>query len=619
MSVRAVQPKSLKPFLCSKQGRALERHLQEKLVNRFWILKASEVETPAKAASYFPYEPKSKAIARIVDEQFAPKTGFTEIPSGKGHKPRFLINIPVAHLPGETGHKKIDKLVSRLRDEGYGETTASSKPQAARKLAVVIGINQIESIDSGVNREFRKYIRKLPSVEGIAYRVTGFFWKPEWEEHTRWKKIAGVKQALKEKPKLASRIYPLEKAFLLFKCLNAARAEEVRKELEGDVTSGLSESLKTQIPFQGIRQAIKTSDFTLSFAKEFAKKPGNSPVFFMTMDADCKKLRTGATGYFSRYEELIEECRSNQGFIPSVMSLGYQLDANALPLPKLAVKCDMAVRKAMNRKKPGTIYFPEPGTGYDLSVNGKLVKNLKAFSFVAQASGDKSAGLESRRAINNGIRKGFLDQEKFVFDPNGALITSTPARMKTKTALKYETLTAANLKEKKVLKALRAISQAHFAPLSGAHYIYEGLPPEVKKGAGAYRKISGIISKVLAVFDPISLLLNYDETHSGKFAESFDKIFGLYKTYTKAILAGERDDHVVKRRGVTKLRIDGDFEDLEEIADFVQGRFSLLLTAKQQLTEANFTEEWVTKVIDIARASGRALFKTLKEEMDSLD
>lgn len=610
MSVHGIREGLVAELLQSKKGRALKQHIKERASNHGWIAEMRGAATPEEAASFFPYCPQSKGSAVITEERIVPNAGFTAEPQGTRRKPCFLINIPVAHLPLDTSQEKIDTLVRRLRDEGFGENAKNSRAQAGKKLAIVLGINQIESIDSEVNRSFRSYVAGLSTISGIAYRVVGFFWKPEWTK-IDLKKIPGIK----EKPKLAKRLFSCTKAFLVFKCLNPVEARRVLQKLEGSVSTGLSASLKTQIPFQRIRQAIKEADATRFFARKFNAMTGKAPVYYVTMDADCKKLRTTKNGYFSRYEEIIDQTHADHGFFPSIISLGYRLNEDAWAIPRFAVKCDMAVRCAMNTL-PGSIYFPEPGTGYNLTAGGNLLKNLKAFSFLARRSG-ADAGLESRRAIENGVRAGILNVERSVFDPKGALETSMPERMKSKTVEKYHTLRPSDFKKKGVLKALRGVSQVHFNPPDWAHNLCDRLPEDFKKGAGAFRKVSGILTQVYAVFDPIGLVFNYADTYVGPFSSLFDEIFDIYETYAKAILAGERENHVEKVRGKLQLRIDDSFEDLETVEDFVQGRFALLQDAKKRLeAEANFSDEWITKVVDVAHASGAALFKVLNKKIN---
>lgn len=613
MTISSVQHShfSVKKFL-QKNGRELEKHIEEKFINRFWL---GEVltQTEGRISSYFPHKPQLKGSAKIGDKRFPPTLSIEGLPEGVSKKPAFLVNIPLAHTPLAEGFEKVEALIEKLKDETFGTDAAESQDQAQKKLAVVFGINQFQSIDPEVNSAFKRYIWKMPLLEGLSYRVTGFFWIPSWVANNSWKDIKGVSEALEKKSILKNKIYPSDKAFRVLKGLDHEQAEKVRQELEGE--NGLSEELRSQIPYQHIRQTIKDSSCTKDFAKNFSEKPNLGPVFYVTMDGDCAKLRSTENGYFSHYEEIIEESWLKKKYIPSVISLGYQLSDDDLPLSRLAVTCDQAVREAMHQYISGSVYFPEPGTGYYLFKGGELLKNLKKFSFLSGKEKDGKA-FESRRAINNGVRSGILDRSKFVFKSVKALITAMPGRMATPIAIEYEELNAADLKKERVLKGLRGIPQVHFHSFDWAHYVYEGLPQDLKTGPSIYGRTSRVLSAVFAPFDPISLIDNYFKIYKASFADVFDKILGFYEEYSQALFEGEREgNYTIARRLGPQIKLPA---KLERKREFIQSQFSLLLEAKDELAELGFTDEWQEKVIDAARASGLAFFSTLREEMGKL-
>lgn len=613
---------SVDKFLHSNQGRMLETHMQQKYINRFWLEPVQDHRNYGKEAQFFPYAPQSACSAEVMAERIMPKIAFEQDPEGLHIKNAFLINIPLAHRPMESGYDGVKKLVQCIRDESFAATASESRLQARKKIALVIGVNQLHSLDAEANRAFREHVRNMPCTEGLPHRVLGFFWKPKWQETKAWKDLDGVKEALEKKPSLAKRLFSPQQAFFIVKNvaphwltrrLSYYRGERIRKQLEGGVGVSLPDGLRAQIPFQALRETIKVSEFTRVFACKMAKMPQSPAIFYFTMDGDCQSLRTAEKGYFSHCEQLIADTHNDHGYIPSVITLGYQLDKNAPAISRLAVKCDMVVRAAMNEVIGGSVYPPEPGAGYYLSANGKLEGNLKAFSFLARAGLDKNA-FESRRAIDNGVRKGFLDLTHFVFGRTGALTTAMPSRMAKGVCKEYAELAPNDLKKKEVLRALRGVSQVHFMPLSWAHYLWEGLPSDVKKGAGSYGKVSGILTKVFAVFDPIGMILNYSAMQGRSFADVFDEIFAQYRTYSAAILAGERGEDLIIKRGVQKLVLP---DELVVMGDFTQGQFALLVNAKQQLSNAHFSEELVQKVILAAHASGTALFETLQAELDA--
>lgn len=581
--------------------RTLEQHLQEKHINHFWL---TQVLHEKNGETYFPYQPTISGAKVGSRANIVPDNHTVEHPVGSQRKPMFLINIPVAHLPQSKGYEKINQLVTALKTESFGYNSQNSQKQAIKKLAVVIGVNQIKSIDQRVNRRFEKYISEMPEIDGICCQVFGFFWNPAWTENDKWKKGKVVEETLKKK-KFSAKVHDKRKAFLLLKCVNPAKAKEVRHVFEGS-SKGISFYIREQIPFQKIRERIKDSEATKVFARKMAEKSETSPLLFMTMDGDVAKLRTQLNGYFSTYEEIMAKTKREKGYYPSVLSLGYQLADTALPIPKFAVKCDMVVRAAMNRIIPGSVYMPEPGTAYYLSRGGQFVSNLEALSFVdGKKKGEN--GLESRRAITNGIEKGILDQSRMVFEPNGALQTAMPGRMKTKAVEKYDTLTRDDFKKKEVYKALRGVSQVHFSPLDWAHNLTEGLPKEARAGQGGYQKVSGILSRVFNVFDPITFIYNFPTDEA--FSEKVTDALTLHEVYTTNLIDGERNNKVVKVRNRTCLKLD---DTLKPYDDYLQGQFSVLITAKNELL-TRLDAEWVKKIIDAARASGKALCAELKK------
>lgn len=594
-----------------EHGRAFEVHLQTKFINSFW-LGAILCRDGERAVSYFPYQPKMDGIAKIGRERIFPRESPKTKLMGVKNKPIFLINIPVAHLPGSGNYAKVTRVVQLLKDETYADCAENSRVEAAQKLAVVFGVNQIRSVDPGRNTNFENYIKWMPVVDGLAYKVFGFFWDPVWEGDDTWKEIRGVKGTLATKPFLSHRVYSRDQAFRILKCLNRVEAELIRQKLEG--CGRLRPRLCSQIPYQKIRQTIKDSALTREFAIHLARLRQIGPVFYTTMDADCIKLRTtDEGGYFSLCEQLVSDTRATKGHIPSIMTLGYQLPDDALPVARIAVRVCFAVRLATNPFISGGTYIPEPAAHYFLSGGGKLLENLRKFSFLGTARTERA--FESRRAITNGVRAGILNRNHTVIGATGALMTAEPGRMRTPIAEKYKNLSAADLKKKEVLSALRGISQVHFKPLHWAHYLYEGLPADVKEGVGIYGKLSGAMSHAFTVFDPISLIFAYKEHAGGSYTAAFDAIFEIYESLADTVLAGEKDGAVKTVRKTTQLIIDA---NLQEFARFAQSLYTLLINAKDSLYEHGLTEEWTRKVIDAAHASGRTIFNQFTEEMGNL-
>ncbi|MBS0621096.1 MAG: hypothetical protein JSS61_06530 [Verrucomicrobia bacterium] len=567
----------------------LNHHLQEKFINQIWL---AEVLQGKK--SYFPYSPKENGIAEINEEDFL-LDDTDRASQYTGPATKFLINIPMGHLPMEKGHDKITRLLKLFETQAYGDSSDVSREKSKKRLAVVIGLNQIQSIDPMVNRAFEKYIASIPNFDAFPAHVTGFFWIPQWEQNPSWQKeLPAAKKALKKRPKLKQLIYSKERAFLILKCLNRSKALSVRRSLEGRVK--LSKALASQIPYQKIRETIKNSSATADFAKVWHKR--GDKVFFVTMDADVRRLRRYGKGYFTRCEEIIDDYKTKHGHVPSAISLGYHIESDDCPLAALAVECDMAVRRAMNKCIPGSVYLPEPGTAYYLSKEKMLLKNLEKFSFCGEKSEERA--FESRRALSSGIKTELFDISRIVFNPEGALITTMPSRMKTETCAEFDTLTAGDLKKEKVLKALRGISQVHFHPFHWGHYLYEGLPNKFKTGRGVYGKLNGILRDTFVVFDPISLVQNYKDTVSSSHSSAHETIFSVYDSCSKAIYENKSLKEMEK------------VKELKRIAPFVRAQCETLSDAKSSLKAHGFSPLWIEKIVKAAKASGAALHETLE-------
>lgn len=581
----------LKPSRRDKVEKTLERHLQEKYINHFWLTQVLEGDK-SSMREVFPYQIKKQGTARITrKENVVPAQQPESMPVGIFGKPSFLVNIPMGVGPFTPVRTKVTSLVKKLTEGSFSDCATSSQIEAQKKLAVVIGINQMKSLDKRVNALFEWKICSLTFARGEAHRVEGFFWEPEWEENRSWQTFKDTKKALKKEPILEERCYTKETAYLIVKCFDSRRAMQLKDQLEG--ISLLNEDAQTQIPFCAIRERIKNSVSTFAFAK--AMKTRTGPVYFMTMDADAVQLRPNTKGCLSLYTNVIEKTFKKEGFFPSVLTLGYHLGEAALPIPRLAVRCDMKVREAMNQVIPGSVYMPEPCTAYYLSANGKLVSNLKKISFHVA----KKKGFESRRLIENGIAQGSLQKEHIVFKAIPSLETTMPTRMGEASTCQRETLSAQAIKLKSTLKALRGVSQVHFNPLSWGHNLYEGLPSKVKKGqvAGIYGKLSGVLSHVFTAFDPIAFALGEKMT--------FDRAFKIYEKAVSELLNPKTK---ISRK---KLLIQVS-DELKPYKAFLQGHFALLTEAKTELKELELDDVWISQIVEAAKASGKALFDELK-------
>ncbi len=504
---------------------SLDHHLKQKLANQSWLFDC--VHGSEKA---FPYRPKGQAEA-LMGRIYTPKNPSNQMVEPlKKACPQFVVNIPMGMLPfKKQGYQAITCIQKALRSQAYSTSAPLSARMGKRRLAVVIGINQIDSIDPELNRHFRFFIRRLPKIEGLVCRVFGFKWKPNWYQSAD------------------GNLYSLKKAFLLLKVLSKERAESVRLKFE--MPKSLHPDILSQLSMQRIREVVKNSQYTRMFVQHAVKVAPSSPIYFTMMDADFLSLRTFGEGLFTQIEEKI---LSKGNF--SVISPGYQVAKQELPLIKLAVRLDMAVRAAIIKAVSYGVYFPEPLTAV-------LVKRPGEKSFFRHLTflGDGKM-LESRRLIQSGRLKKHLDDKSCIF-AKGGIVTTTPARMKTKKNRSLSTLTKAQIKQKRCLQALRGLPQSHIHPKQWADNLYVGIDFSCARVTDCTTPMMYIFS----VYDPISRMFSA----SGKYsARVFD---GVITNYDEPLSSGQKNLLKTARVRLLKLGMKKEVVDQIERAAKLSG------------------------------------------------
>lgn len=453
------------------QQRFLERHIQEKFDNHPWIHKCLLGNPEA-----FPYRVSQSGKAFIGKHTYSPHVLPKTNPKSNEENeitPCYLVNIPLAHLPNDGSYSCIKNLAKILKNESYGTDAKQSRVTVIQRLACVIGINQFSSIDPAVNRKFEDYIADIPKIEGIAYRVFGFFWEPCWDKESQFK----------------GKIYPVDQAFLLLKVISKIQAKIVRETYESS-SEGLNSNVMGQIPFQHIRETIKNSLQTRYLAQYFAEQSAKTPIYYGVMDADCQSLRTDK-GLFSRLDAAI-----SKHDIPSAITLGYSVSNDERPLIRLGVKMDMKVREAMCKVFPFGAYFPEPASFFCVrKPDGNL--KLSKFSFIAPGQ-----ALENRRLIQSGQKNNLLKNAVFIAD--GGVTTGTPIGMKTIKNGKVDELSPKLIKQKQNLQSLRGISQTHVTPKQWADNLYIALDFSCSQVTDA----TGPMMHIFSVYDPISRMFS---------------------------------------------------------------------------------------------------------------
>ncbi len=493
----------------------LEAHLQQRLANHPWVASCLAGQVNA-----FPFRLQENGKATIGQLSTPQLQTAQQVKPLLSTRTFFVINIPMGVRPAAMqSSTKYSAMLARIRDQAFD--AAQSKRIVKQRVVVVVGVNQVCSIDRALNRSFRKWIADLPAVNGIEQHCVGFTWSPKWEKQSDDKLI-----------------HSLSNTFLLLKVLNASLAESVRVNFE------MGPTLRTQIPFQLIREAIKNAAPTRSAVERLQER---GAVYLTVMDADFLNLN----GVFGQMLPLI----ASKG--PSVISPGYRVAASELPLIRLGVKLDMAVRRAVSLIFPYGAYFPEPCTAFRVRAD-----QLRLLSF-------RGAGrvLENRRLIENGRRHQILgDNVAFMY--GGEVVTATPERMYTDKNRRILTLSKQQIKQKQCLEALRFISQTHATPKQWADNLYAGLDFSCSCVSDATQHMMHIFG----VFDPISRMYAAGGRYSAKV---FDKVMADYE---------------------------------KPLADR-----NTLDTAKTQLRILGMSRGMVDKIELAAKMSGLAIYQTLKE------
>ena len=471
-----------------------------------------------------------------------------------------------------------------------------------QRVVVVIGINQIHSIDPSVNEAFKTFIGALPRIQGVVYHVFGFFWNPVWDscrelvERTYrgvnlfellrvYSKLEAQRTTSETKtynkylkclPNIRKRltyhfgltwdiemirrrelfgsIFQASKAFLVLKALSSQErdpATRVRETFEGN-SLGLHPDINSQVPFQRIRTFIKTSEATRVSMGRFQETSDESSIYFVVMDADMIRLRRGE-GIFTR----VDRCIQTYG-LRSAISLGYSVADDEPPLLRVGIRLDMRVRQALGP----LAYFPEPFSAF-LARRPREENHLARLSFL----GDGEA-LENRRLYQNGIAQGVLQRDA-LFVADGGVTMGTPGRMLTGNNQHAAVLNPQVMKQKRSLKAIKGTRQTHASALKWAENVYAGLDFSCAHASDA----RGPLSHIFAVFDPINRMFAATGRHSSTL---FDTIMAQYHD------------------------------------PLTGGLQNLLDTAKGKLRELKMEEAMLIEVEAAARRSGEAIYQELR-------
>lgn len=543
-----------------------------------WLGEMIDSDTPVNT-SKFPYYPNEKGVGKLMSRDVKPQMPNTvSLPEQTdAQKPIYIIAMP--HVPSKTSAKSLERwnqIVEQYNSQSFGTTSQDSQKRVGKQLVLIAGMNRMRSLDQANNRQFDEAINQIPPTPFFATRVFGTQWVPEW--HKR-------KDLTSE-----YRLHSPEKSYLHLKLLRPEAAIAVLEAIEGK--AALPKNLKDQIPYQTIRQWIK--DHPSSRAVVATLQRNNNPLYWATMDDDCKALRI-KDGLFSVYDRLIRDHNARNQEFPDLLSTGYYASEDALPILQLGFKIDMLVREAMNRVIPLSPYFPEPN----------LLLRITHLFDTCFYTFKKGKSLEGRRLIQNGLASGAIRKEHVIFSAVEALITDEK-RMIEETHKGKQVSPISKLGQKGTLKALRGIPQSHLFTKNWVDNLYLALPIKRKQVTDVTQELS----KLLNLYDPIELSYGYGAHAQNKYTyKAFKTILEAYSVLRinlKNALNGVEPKSFYPFKDLT-------IQERKNVHQYLLTLVRSAKNAKAKLKEYGLSDEWIQKVDLAASESGQAIWTGLEQ------
>ncbi|NGX63789.1 MAG: hypothetical protein KR126chlam6_01203 [Candidatus Anoxychlamydiales bacterium] len=310
----------------------LDKHLQEKRVNNRWIYPLI-YESNTVNVEAFPFRPDEMSHTKFDKYIYTsttkqPNTLPKVEPNSK--TPKYTMLIPAK---GSNNKEQVPNILNLFKDQSYGTTAKESRDWVKANLAAVIALNRPQSLEETVNEEFKDQIESTKKVDGIAYRVFGFFWTFDWITKSDADARVDAKKAKAKKAKGKKGEVPkvivqkvedrkVKDTYLLLRYLNADAAKEVRERFEGNDDS-LSDELKQIMNIQKIRERLLTEPHAQVFLDHFAKKAPNSPRYLCSQDADVQSIscQQDQKGLFEHYDGLIRLYLKRKKALPSFLPL----------------------------------------------------------------------------------------------------------------------------------------------------------------------------------------------------------------------------------------------------------------------------------------------------------
>ena len=394
--------------------------------------------------------PPKKEKTKTPTEQAMIKMGYELKEGQKGKVAHPIIKASSNNVQAKPNAKEICYVASvptRIKDKAprdiakqYVEEGFKNSEDAERRFGLVVGVNEYESI-TDINASIKGLIKNkvdtAPGWKGCRLGVLGFTWQAQWE-----KSKDNKDPSLPKKPSQSvvteayKRLDPPEKKLI-------DNFEKSNKAIP--------------IPYDGIREEIKKHSFTKGFQNDLTN---DNTVYLVTGDSDAVSLKAAppsveevtqglealnvgtqsskngkeketevpvqqmAKTLFERYDQIIRNyIAANNGETPAIVSGGYEFRMKGLggqtgdALRGAANKLDMAVRQAMAKINPNTVYFPEPNTIFKMKAGKKVLD-------VTFSSGSNGKS-EGQSLVAKMRKQKQLENKQMIFNLEAAIETNS--------------------------------------------------------------------------------------------------------------------------------------------------------------------------------------------------
>ncbi|HEX3766040.1 MAG TPA: hypothetical protein VHW23_45400, partial [Kofleriaceae bacterium] len=376
-----------------------------------------------RSAAGFAYRidnPKGEAVGSFADDTSAAVHNQVEPVPGSHEKTAYVGNVITI------GRGK-DKPPLQVAQQ-YAAEAFDSPADAAQRLALVVGVNRMESVLDSAGRTGGELDQQVGAVAEFAgFPVAAFrrLWRPTWvHDGSVEGKPAGDDASFEE-------------------VRDAARAHGQEAEL--------AEQHKPLPPVGPMRTAVTQHPMTAAFSAKFKAAQFES-VYVHVGDADAVNLKAKATaaspeatGLFNRYDTVLDDARA-QGKNPLVVSGGYKFRvddrflpeqqrnqdphagdaARVTPQTAASAELDMGVRHGLASVDPSSVYMPEP----NMLIRADAIKygNDKPRADFGKTNKDESLRVVESLAKAQGAKKGKKPDSQWaeanmVFDKRAGLYT----------------------------------------------------------------------------------------------------------------------------------------------------------------------------------------------------